>query len=69
MHDYSDGFFLTGFSPRPSAVKDVDLDGVCLRTLDKSTYFKLTKGTIFINGNIQHQGNYQLLKLAFLVLF
>lgn len=60
MHDYSDGFFLTGFSPRPSVVKDVDLDGICLRTLDKSTYLKLAKGTIFISGNIQHQGNYQL---------
>lgn len=58
MHDYSDGFFLTGFSPRPAAVKDVDLDGVCMRTLDKGTYIKLTSGKILIKGDIEQVGNY-----------
>ena len=58
MHDYSDGFFLTGFSPRPAAVKDVDLDGVCMRTLDKGTYIKLTSGKILIKGNIEQVGDY-----------
>lgn len=60
LHDYSDGFFLTGFSPRPFAIKDVDLDGVCLRTLDKNTFLKLTNGKIIIKGDIQHEGNYNL---------
>lgn len=59
LHDYSDGFFLTGFSSRPMAVKNVDLDGVCMRTLEKDTYIKLTKGTIFIKGNIEQEGNYK----------
>lgn len=58
MHDYSDGFFLTGFSPRPAAVKDVDLEGVCMRTLDKGTYIKLTSGKILIKGDIEQVGDY-----------
>ena len=58
MHDYSDGFFLTGFSPRPAAVKDVDLDGVCMRTLDKGTYIKLASVKILIKGDIEQVGNY-----------
>ena len=58
MHDYSDGFFLTGFSPRPAAVKNVDLDGVCMRTLDKETYIKLTSGKILIKGDIEQVGDY-----------
>ena len=58
LHDYSDGFFLTGFSPRPLAVKDVDLDGVCMRTLDKETYIKLTSGKILIKGDIEQVGDY-----------
>lgn len=58
MHDYSDGFFLTGFSPRPAAVKDVDLDGVCMRTLDKGTYIKLTSSKILIKGDIEQVGDY-----------
>ena len=58
LHDYSDGFFLTGFSPRPAAVKNVDLDGVCMRTLDKGTYIKLTSGKILIKGDIEQVGNY-----------
>ena len=59
LHDYSDGFFLTGFSPRPEAVKDVDLDGVCMRTLSKSTFLKLTDGKIIIKGNIEQTGDYK----------
>jgi hypothetical protein len=58
LHDYSDGFFLTGFSPRPAAVKNVDLDGVCMRTLDKGTYIKLTNGKILIKGDIEQIGDY-----------
>lgn len=58
LHDYSDGFFLTGFSPRPEAVKDVDLDGVCMRTLDKGTYIKLTSSKILIKGDIEQVGDY-----------
>ncbi|MGG7074321.1 Gp138 family membrane-puncturing spike protein [Campylobacter sp. 9BO] len=57
LHDYSDGFFITGFSSRPKAVKNVDLDGVCMRTLDKNTFIKLTQGKILIKGDIEHQGN------------
>lgn len=59
LHDYSDGFFITGFSSRPNAVKDIDLDGICMRTLQKDTYIKLTKGTIYIKGNIEQVGNYK----------
>ena len=58
LHDYSDGFFLTGFSPRSAAVKNVDLDGVCMRTLDKGTYIKLTSGKILIKGDIEQVGDY-----------
>ncbi|WP_169753525.1 Gp138 family membrane-puncturing spike protein [Campylobacter mucosalis] len=59
LHDYSDGFFLTGFSSKPNAVKNVDLDGVCIRTLDKSTFIRLTKGKIYIKGDIEQVGNYK----------
>lgn len=59
LHDYSDGFFLTGFSSKPKAVRNVDLDGICMRTLEKDTYIKLTKGKILIKGNIEQEGDYK----------
>ena len=37
----------------------MDLDGVCMRTLSKSTYLKLTEGKIIIKGNIEQTGDYK----------
>lgn len=57
MHDYSDAIFIAGISSLPKVITNVFMGGVSMRTLDDSTYIRLTKGTIFIKGNIVHEGN------------
>ena len=57
MHDLSDAFAILGPTSQPRVLADVQTDGVEMRTEDRSTYLKLTAGTIFIKGNIVHEGD------------
>lgn len=59
MHDLSDGFAILGPTSQPRKLADVQTDGVEMRTDSRSTYIKLTEGTIFVKGNIVHEGNTQ----------
>ena len=57
MHDYSDANFIAGVSSRPRVVKNIFMDGASLRTKDDETHIRLTHGTIYIKGDIVHEGN------------
>lgn len=59
IHDYSDAFFIPGVSSVPNAVPDIAMDGVSMRTVDNSTFIKVTNGKIIIKGDIEQEGNYQ----------
>lgn len=56
MHDLSDGFAILGPTSQPKRLENVQTDGLELRTEDRSTYIKLTPGTIYIHGDIIHTG-------------
>lgn len=58
MHDLSDGFAIPGIKSNPKALTDIQEDGVEMRTDDRSTYIRLTDGTIYIKGKIEHEGDY-----------
>lgn len=57
MHDLSDGFAILGPTSQPRKLANVQTDGVELRTDSRDTFIKLTPGTIFIKGNIIHEGD------------
>lgn len=57
LHDLSDAFAFVGVRSLPNKLSDVQADGAELRTLDRSTYIRVTEGNIFIKGNIIHEGN------------
>jgi hypothetical protein len=57
MHDLSDAFAIVGVRSLPRKLTNVQTDGMELRTINRSTYIKLTEGTITIKGNIVHDGN------------
>lgn len=57
MHDLSDGFALLAPTSQPKKLDSVQTDGVELRNESRSTYIKLTDGTIYIKGNVVHEGN------------
>jgi len=57
MHDLSDGFAIPGPTSQPRKLSNVQTDGIELRDEARTTYLKLTAGTIFIKGNIVHEGN------------
>ena len=59
IHDYSDAIFIPGISSIPNAVPNIAMDGVSMRTLDNSTYIKLTNGKIYIKGDVEQAGNYK----------
>lgn len=59
MHDLSDGFAILGPTSQPRKLSDVQTDGVEMRTDGRDTYIKLTPGTIFIKGDVVHEGNTQ----------
>lgn len=59
MHDLSDAFAILAPTSQPKKLANVQSDGIEMRTDDRSTFIKLTNGTIFIQGNIVHSGNNQ----------
>lgn len=59
MHDLSDAFAILAPTSQPKKLTNVQSDGIEMRTDDRSTFIKLTNGTIFIQGNIVHSGSNQ----------
>lgn len=57
INDLSDGFFIVGCNSVPNKIPDFYHDGVSMQTDDGSTHIRLTNGTIYIKGNIEHEGN------------
>lgn len=57
INDLSDGFFIVGCNSVPNKIPDFYHDGVSMQTDDGSTHIRLTNGTIYIKGNIKHEGN------------
>lgn len=57
LHDLSDGIAQVGLNSQPKKLAALQMDGAELRTRDRSTYIRLTNGTIYIKGNIVHEGN------------
>ena len=57
MHDLSDGIFIVGVNSVPNKIPDFYHDGASIQTDDGSTHIRLTNGTIYIKGNIEHEGN------------
>lgn len=59
MHDLSDGIFIPGINSQPNRIPNFYHDGVSMQTDDGSTFIRLAKNKIFIQGDIEHTGNYQ----------
>lgn len=57
MHDLSDGFAILAPTSQPKVLSNVQTDGVEMRNEARDTYIKLTDGTIYIKGNIVHEGH------------
>ena len=57
INDLSDGFFIVGCNSVPNKIPDFYHDGLSMQTDDGSTHIRLTNGTIYIKGNIEHEGN------------
>lgn len=57
LHDLSDAFAQVGVNSQPNKLAALQMDGAELRTRDRSTYLRLTEGTIYIKGNIVHEGD------------
>ena len=57
INDLSDGFFIVGCNSVPNKIPDFYNDGASMQTDDGSTYIRLTEGTIYIKGNIEHEGD------------
>lgn len=57
MHDLSDGFFIVGANSVPHKIPNFYHEGASMQTDDGSTHIRLTRGKIFIKGDIEHEGN------------
>ena len=57
LHDLSDGIAQVGLNSQPKKLSALQMDGAELRTRDRSTYIRLTNGTIYIKGNIVQEGS------------
>lgn len=57
LHDLSDGVAIVGIRSQPRKLTNVQTTGAELRTVDRSTYFRLEEGGIYIKGNIFHEGS------------
>jgi len=57
MHSLSDGFAVLAPTSQPKKLNAVQTDGIELRNEARTTYIKLTNDTIFIKGNIVHEGD------------
>lgn len=56
-HDLSDAMFIAGITSVPKAISSFFTNGLSMQNLDGSTHIRLTNGTIYITGDIVHQGN------------
>ncbi|NBI40151.1 baseplate protein [[Haemophilus] felis] len=59
FHDLSDAMFIPGICAVPNAIKGFFMNGLSMQTLDGSTFIRVTNGTIYIQGNIEHKGDTQ----------
>lgn len=59
LHDLSDGIAIVGLNSQPHKLASLQMTGAELRTRSRSTYIRLEDGTIFIKGNIVHEGDHQ----------
>lgn len=57
LHDLSDAMFIPGITSVPKAVKSFFTGGLSIQTIDGNTHVRVTNGTIYIKGNIVHEGN------------
>lgn len=57
INDLSDGFFIVGANSVPNKIPDFYHDGASMQTDDGSTHIRLTNGTIYIKGKIEHEGD------------
>jgi hypothetical protein len=57
MHDLSDGFAIPGVSSVPNVIPSFGMDGIVIRKLDNSAYFKIDEG-----GNIEADGTQMTVK-------
>lgn len=57
LHDLSDAFAQVGVNSQPNKLTALQMDGAELRTRSRSTYIRLTEGTIYVKGNIVHDGD------------
>jgi len=56
MHDLSDGLCIVGLNSQPNKLLELQMDGVEIRNRSRDTYIRLTNGTIYIKGDIVHEG-------------
>ena len=57
LHDLSDGIAQVGLNSQPKKLTALQMTGAELRTRSRSTYIRLEDGTIYIKGNIIHEGD------------
>lgn len=57
FHDLSDAFFLPMGSSQPNKIPDYSSDSLSMQTDDGSTFIRMKKGKIIIQGDIEHTGN------------
>ncbi len=57
FHDLSDAFFLPMGSSQPNKIPDYSSDSLSMQTDDGSTFIRMKKGKILIQGDIEHTGN------------
>lgn len=58
LHDLSDAMAIVGINSQAKKLTAVQTDGAELRTRSRSTFIRLTEGTIFIKGDIVQEGDY-----------
>lgn len=59
LHDLSDAIAQVGLTSQPNKLANLQMTGAELRTKSRSTYIRLEEGTIYIKGNIVHDGDTQ----------
>lgn len=57
LHDLSDAMAIVGLNSQARKLANVQTDGAELRTRSRSTYIRLTEGTIYVKGNVVQEGN------------
>ncbi|MDC9598928.1 Gp138 family membrane-puncturing spike protein [Xenorhabdus anantnagensis] len=57
LHDYSDASFIPGICSQPKKIPDYFSGGASMQTDDGSTFIRMTRGKITIQGDIEHLGS------------